>query len=420
MKPYRSSPFLVTVILAIPIIVAGCGTLEVGIETISPPTPFPGNTPTEENIIPTETIPPFPMPSPTVSLSVDFPDVPDLVSIGHLAPFGSAEIGLLVLEDEELALQSSPVEYGILWDYSPQSGKLAYSSEFFHGAKDDKASISDLWVYDYQTDTSKKWLDDNVTRAAWAPDGEHVTAAVYNPVTERIDLVLVSSPDQVEVIAECASLLFSWSPDGDKLAFVNALAWLNFGLDETCLGTYLVTFPNGFSGAEPVVSRVSDFSGQEFGGLHLNDKPLWDLEQNALIYPDQPFWVVPLDGSPAFIPQMPGDQDPMEIPRPFGSLWNSQLNQLIGNVDTGPAGFGGVWVYQFSDDLSQIESFYRIGDVPEGDNSFITLVDWWDQGESILVLDGDDPDTSKYLSELWREPAVWLLIENQWLEFPDR
>ena len=419
MKPFRSAPFLLTVILGIPIFSAGCGTLEAGIETISPPTPFPTDTPTEAIVIPTDSIPPSPMPSPTPTLEGDKPGVPEMVSIGHLAPFGSVEIGFLVLEDEELTLQSSPVEYGILWDYSPQSGKLAYSSEFFHGAKDDKASISDLWVYDYQTGNTEKWLDDNVTRAGWAPDGERLTAAIYNPNTERIDLVLVSGPDEMELIAECASMLFSWSPDGEQLAFVNARAWLNFGLDETCLGTYLVTFPNGFSGAEPVVSRVSDFSGQEFGGLHLNDKPLWAYEQNALIYPDQPFWVVPLDGSPAFIPQMPGDKDPMEIPRPFGSLWNSRLNQLIGNVDTGPAGFGGAWVYQFSEDLSRIERFYRIGDVPEGDNSFITLVDWWDQGESILVLDGDDRDTSNYLSELWRGPAVWSLIENQWLEFPD-
>jgi hypothetical protein len=106
----------------------------------------------------------------------------------------------------------------------------------------------------------------------------------------------------------------------------------------------------------------------------------------------------------------------LELPRPFGSLWAPDLHQLVGNVDTGPAGFGGVWVYQLSEDLSQIESYYRIGDAPQGDNSDITLVDWWKIGESILVLDGDNPDTEQYLSEFWRGPAVWSLIESQWID----
>ncbi|MCK4898207.1 MAG: hypothetical protein KAS38_05495, partial [Anaerolineales bacterium] len=343
------------------------------VDTLPSATPPP---PAE--IVPTET-------SPTEPPS---PDVPDLVSIGHLAPFASADIGLLVLESGELTVQPSPVDYGILWDYSPLSGGLAYSSEFFHVSESNNISVSDLWVYNYQTGTTEKWLDDNVTRATWAPDGEHLTAAVYNPESEQIDFLLVSGSDQVKLTAECASMDFSWSPDGDMLAYVNALIGLNFGVDDACLGTYLWTFPNGISGAERDVSRVSDFDAQEFGGYHFFDQPLWALEQNALIYPDQPFWIVPLDGSPAFVPQTPGGEDPMNLPRPFGSLWSSHLNQLVGNVDTGPAGFGGVWVYQLSEDLSQIESYYRIGEAPAGSNSFINLVDWWNPGESILVLDG--------------------------------
>ncbi|GAH16638.1 unnamed protein product, partial [marine sediment metagenome] len=155
---------------------------------------------------------------------------------------------------------------------------------------------------------------------------------------------------------------------------------------------------------------------------HVLDQPVWALEQNAVIYPDSPFWVVPLDGSPAFIPQTPGGEEPMNLPRPFGSLWSSQLNQLVGNVEAGPAGFGGVdemsgvWVYQLSEDLTHIESYYRIGGAPQGDNSGIKLVDWWQRGESILVLERDSPDTSQYPSEVWQGPAVWSLIENQWLE----
>jgi hypothetical protein len=416
---YKNSPPILFLIFgAIVILLVACGTFEVGIESTTsstitvepqPPqveiTPSATPSPTQE-ILPTETSPPEPPP----------PGVPDLVSIGHIAPFASADIGVLLLENEELTVQPGPVDFEIFWGYSPQSGRLAYSSEFFHASESNNLSVSDLWVYDYQIGTAEKWLDDNVTRAAWAPDGEHVTASVYNPVTERVELVLVSGPDQVDLISECASMLFSWSPAGDRLAFINARLWLDFGLDETCLGTYLVDFPGGLSTPQPEVSRVSDFSAQEFGHSHLGDQPLWALEQNALIYPDSPFWVVPLDGSPAFIPPLPGGEDPMNVPRPFGSLWSPQLNQLVGTVDMGPAGFGGVWVYQFSDDLSQIENFYRLSHIPGGDNSDITLVDWWQTGESILVLDGDNPDTTQHLSEFWRAPAVWSLIENRWLD----
>jgi len=402
----------------IPVLLIACGTFEVGFETTSPPTPLPEIISTEEELIPTESSPPSPTPEQTKPAIDDQPGVPDLLSNGPHAPFLSSELGVLVVQDGQVTHETSPVDYGILWDYSSLSGKLAYSSDFFHGAKDNKASISDLWVYDYHTGTATKWLDDNVTRAAWAPDGEHLTAALFNPETERVDLVLVSGPDQVELISECASMLFSWSPDGDQLAYVNALTWLNFGLDETCLGTYLVTFPNGISGAGREVSRVSDFGTQDFGGNQLNDKPFWDLELNALIYPDRPFWVVPLDGSPAFLPQIPGEDDRMALPRTFGNLWAADLRQWIGNYDVGMSGNGGVWVYQLSEDLTKVEDLTRIGDIPEGDNSFIELVDWWNPGESILVLDGDDLDTSHYLSEYWRGPAVWSLPEQQWMNNP--
>jgi hypothetical protein len=107
----------------------------------------------------------------------------------------------------------------------------------------------------------------------------------------------------------------------------------------------------------------------------------------------------------------------MNMPRPYGNLWSQQLNQLVGNVESGPGGgFGGVWIYQLSNDLSQIEDYYRIGDTPQSENSNITLVDWWAPGESILVINGDNPDTSQYLSEVWRVPAVWSLLENHWID----
>jgi|GEM_PF-2064944 len=419
MKPYFSIKPLTIILVALPTLLSTCGTFEVGIEpfltSTSPPVQdqiVQESTPTETALPPSD-IPPTQTASPPPPIS----GVPNLVSVGHLAPFASSEMGVLTLQDGQLSHEIVPVYYELLWDYNPLSGRLAYSSEFFHTSGQKNLSVSDLWVYDYSSDTAQKWLDDNVMRAAWAPDGNHLTAAVYNPESEQINLVLLSGPDDLEIISECASTQFSWAPTGDKLAYVNALDWLNLGVDETCLGTYLVSFPGGISGEEWDISQVSDFGTQDLSAWQVLDQPLWALEQNALVYPDSPFWIVPLDGSPAFIPQTPGDQDPMNMPRPYGNLWSQQLNQLVGNVESGPGGgFGGVWIYQLSNDLSQIEDYYRIGDTPQSENSNITLVDWWAPGESILVINGDNPDTSQYLSEVWRVPAVWSLLENHWID----
>jgi hypothetical protein len=420
-KPILSTNPFIILLVALLTMLTACATFEVGIEPLTTTTSSPEISQINHDSTPTETVfPPSDIrPTKTLSPPPVISGLPDLVSIGYLIPFANMEIGVLTIKDGQLKVDPSPVNYGIFWDYSPQSGGLAYSSEFFHPTVSNNLGVSDLWVYDYQTGTDEKWLEDNVTRATWAPDGEHLTAAVYNPESEQINLVLVSGPDQVEIISECASDLFSWSPAGDMLAYVNALTWLNFGVDETCLGTYLVSFPSGISREQRDISRVSDFGTQKFSGTHFLDQPLWALEQNALVYPDSPFWIVPLDGSPAFIPQTPGDQDPMNMPRPYGNLWSQQLNQLIGNVESGPGGgFGGVWVYQLSQDLHQIEDYYRIGDVPQGENSFIELIDWWVPGESILILDGDKIDPSQYLSEVWREPAVWTLLDKRWSGVP--
>jgi hypothetical protein len=419
MKIRKSIQYLILLVGSASILAAGCSTFEVGIETIPPPTQKPAALPTNtvEPHIPeptaTEAAPAIIDVSPT---STEVPSLfPELVTIAHLTPYGSGDFGILVLEDGELTAQPSPVSFQIFWEYTPVTGKLAYSPEFVHASEQNNVPVTSLWVYDYETGESTMWLEDNVIRAAWSPDGERVAAAVYNPETEQIDLVFISGPDQVELIAECASNLFSWSPDGTQLAYVNAMDWS--GVKEACAGTYLVSYPDGISAGEPQIERVSDFGSQKLLSGQVNDKPIWALDQNALIYPGQPFWVVPLDGSPAFVPQTPGGEEPMNLPRPYGSIWSSQLGQLIGNVD-GMAGFGGLWVYQLSDDLTSIEKYYRIGETPVRDNSDVVLVSWWTPAESILVLNGDNVDPSQYLNELWRAPFVWSLVDRQWGDYP--
>jgi hypothetical protein len=392
---------------------AGCATFEVGIETTNTGVPSVTNEPIEESSTPTVASQPT---ETAVPLEPSVPVFPELVTVGNLTPYASSDTGVLVLQDGELTAQPSPVYHEVFWEYTPVTGQLAYSPEFVHGSDHNNVSVTSLWVYDYETGASELWLDDNVIRAAWTPDGEKVTAAVYNPDTEQIDLVFVTGPNQVEMIAECASQLFSWSPDGSQLAYVNAIFWA--GVKPACAGTFLVSFPNGISSPDREITRVSDFGSESLMSGDYNDKPIWAVDNNSLIYPDQPFWVVPLDGSAAFIPATPDGQDPLELPRLLGSFFAPDLSQLVGYYEIGMSGQGGVWVYQLSDDLLKIEEYYRIGNVPQEDNSDMVLVDWWVPGESILVLDGDNFEPSEFLNELWRAPAVWLLDERQWGSYP--
>jgi hypothetical protein len=328
--------------------------------------------------------------------------------------FSSPDTGVLVLENGQISAETSPVDYGIFWDYSPSHGLLAYSSEFYHGSTDSRASISDLWVYDYETDTSEQWLADNVNWASWAPDGARLTAVVYNTEEEAMDLVFVSGPNQVELIAKCAFNFFSWSPNGDALAYVHKVDWS--WTQEACTGTFLVSFPNGTQAPEREVQRVSDFGSEELVSGHILDKPIWVMEQNALIFPDAPFWVVPMDGSPPFVPQTPGGEDPLDLPRPHNNLWVPARRLLIGNTEGGRIGPGGVWVYELSEDLRTIVDYYRVGTLG-GANTEITLVSWWSVGESILVLDSDSAKSDDFLNEFWGAPAVWSLIERKWIEW---
>jgi hypothetical protein len=392
------------------IILVGCGTIQV--DLLPAPTNTPGSA--SQAAAPTMTEAPTAIPIPTQTpqpVSATKPGVPDLVLMGPHAPFGYSELGHMVYQTGEFSLQHEPY-YELFWDYSPQTGRLAYSSVFFHASESGSISVSDLWVYDFETGTSEQWLADGVARAVWAPGGEQLTVALYNPKTTVLDLALVSGPDQVKIIAECASHLFSWSPRGDAIAFVHNINWA--GMQPACAGTYLIDFPAGIQ-EDGVITRISDLGSFELISGAQNDQPLWALEQNALIYPDAPFWVIPLDGSPAFTPQIASGEDPMEIPRPFGNLWAADLRQMIGQYDSGMSGWGGVWVYQFSEDLSIITDYYRIGATPNSGNLDTHLMGWWTPGESLLVLEPDMVASPDFLDEYWGAPAAWSLTQRAWV-----
>jgi hypothetical protein len=150
---------------------------------------------------------------------------------------------------------------------------------------------------------------------------------------------------------------------------------------------------------------------------HPGAQPFWTLEQDALISPTPPFEVTPLDGSSPFNPQFPDGMSGTDFPMPNLSLWNMEDQQLIIHIFGGRSNMSGVWVFEFSDDLRSVDNYYRLGGLEayEG-NSDITLISWWEYGESILVSYGDVPEPRSLINDFWSPPRVWLLMDQSWVE----
>jgi Tol biopolymer transport system component len=317
---------------------------------------------------------------------------------------GPVDSELLVQRSGRLGPEEVPVVMEIFWDYSPASGRLAYSSQFFHWSMDNGISVTDLWVYDYHTQQAERWLEDNLAWASWRPPVEggtgsdRLTAALYDPERGHLVVAFVDGPDDIELIAECASTSYSWSPDHKELAYVNKANWE--GVSETCTGTFIYSEEDGSN------RRVSALGEQELLSGSFDDAPIWAVEDGVLVYPDQPFWVIPLDGAPPFVPQAADGEEPMNLPRLNQHLWAPEYNLLIGNVEAMMENFNGVWVYELSDDLSAIVNRYRIEDVSDFSRAY-RLIDWWAPGESLLMLTGSNEFS------WWGIPVVWSLAEQQ-------
>jgi len=419
-------PFLF-VMIALILASLACGSVEIGIVTptaeensinvidIQEPTSEVSISTPNENTQPTEEA--TNEPAPVFTQPETKPGVPDEVTLGPLV-YGTPDTGLAVIEDQTVSIADSPVEFGLLWDYSPISGRLAYASEFFHGSEPSgnvvpNYPISDLWVYDYVSGQSERWLSDYVNRVVWASDGERITASIFNPESNQLDLVLVSGPDQIERVATCASDYFSWSPNGDMLAFAVSQSMVT-GMPVECNGVFVVS---GMQSGDYQVERIKAEGGEDFSSNHPGAQPFWTLEQDALISPTPPFEVIPLDGSTPFTPQFTDGMSGTDFPMPNLSLWNMEHQQLIIHIFGGRSNMSGVWVFEFSDDLRTVENYYRLGGLQANEgNSDITLISWWEYGESILVSYGDVPEPRTLINDFWSPPRVWLLTDKTWVE----
>jgi len=362
-------------------ILSGCGPFGISFEidqgqvnAATPPVEAPTRTP-------------YVMDSATPTVNLDAPsEIPELVwmPLGQ----GPTEDGkVITVRPQKVGFEDSPADFSMYWDYSGATGKLAYASEFFHPARGSNTSVSDLWVYDYDTHQSAMWLPNNIARAIWSPlqpghfSDQRLAAAIYNAEEGRYDLGLVSGPGQVRWLATCASPHFSWSPDGSELAYVAfPLGGDGAGVPQECKGVFTVSVDNG---EVRQLTDIPNLSGGWFG-----DQPLWAEDQGSLLFtgasPKSVFWAIKTDGTDTFETSVGDTIKEDYLPSPQYSLWSSDHRAVIGQTEGMMDPFG-VWVYSFSDDMHTIQDAYRInwGDYTHN----IVLLGWWEPGESVLLRD---------------------------------
>lgn len=342
------------------------------------PSPTATTTPTQE-----PTAAPSPIATETTAVATPLPaadavDVPELVWL----PFGYGSYGepILTLNNGQFSYEPEPAPIEVFFAYSPVSGQIAYGSLFFYGAANDTDSVTDLWVYDYKTGTTTQWLEGNVGRAAWSPvageDGQpQLAVAIHNG--QSFDLHLMSGPFESEVMAEDILPYFSWSPNGERMAYVVA--------DGVMMKSAAVAGPR---------VEVAMAQGVYQNGGWVGDAPVWDMQRAYLIYADNPFTFVNLrlgETSESFTP-VRLDGTPLEETRPTKILWSDELRQLIGQVEDFSQN---VQIYLLSEDLSTVIDIYFL------ENS--QLVGWYEVGRSIIVLDVN------------QEPQIWSLVDYEYI-----
>ncbi len=282
--------------------------------------------------------------------------VPDLVWL----PYSSGSYGnpVLTLQDGEIVYEDEPDAIEAFFDYA--DGRMAFGMEFWYAADNGLDAVTDLWIYDYAIGESELWLDGNVGRAAWSPAQDTLAVALHNGTV--FDLVLMSGPDDWVILNKDIDPFYSWSPDGEQIAFVRD-------------GELFITSLDG----QESYSLTNDMYQES---SWVGDAPLWLSTYGLLAYADFPVTFVSLDGVEVYEP-ISAEGDVMDVDkRPFQMLWSSSQQQLIMQYEGmfGPS----LQIFQFAEDIYTITEVFDLGEGYE-------LVDWYEEGESIIILQNGEP-----------------------------
>jgi hypothetical protein len=259
---------------------------------------------------------------------------------------------------------SAPVE-GLFWDYSNQTGKIAYGLAYEPGPEDLDVWIGDysLYVYDYRTDMSTLWLKGGVLDAKWAPE---IQSSGIQPLAVLLGdgtVAIVTGPEQIETLVnidrydrEMDACCITWSPNEEKLSYVkNEIMYV------------IPTVPQ-----EPRMMAENAFG-----------PATWVLDQQLLLFPSSVIKLAQVDGSGPFIPNIPDGNRVWTMPE-SRLLWNATEKMVIfdefhvsGMIEST------TWVYQFSEDFETVTELYSF---ERKDSSF--LIAWYELGESVITSTG--------------------------------
>lgn len=343
---------------------------------------------------PTATADPTSTPAPTVTASptaapTEFPtqeptaQAENVIDLAWL-PFGFGSYGepILVVKQGEITTLPEPAPIEAFFDFHP-SGRIIYGAMFWEAAANEIDSVTDLWVAPLgQNDLQSEpqlLLEANVGRAVFNPaseDGFPIAAAVHNG--QDFFLTLIYADGEIESFEDQIEPFFSWSPDGRLLAAVQEKSLILFDFEE-----------------KEAFRLNVNLRDAGFGWV--GDAPIWDLDRRVIFYPADPILIIPLSNSTLkkpqpFVPLLLDDEPLLDL-RPSRILWSPELDQLIVQQEDITLD---VQIYLFTSDLQYIE-----------DNFFLegaTLVGWYEEGESIIILDEEG------------EPQVWLLETYEFVE----
>jgi hypothetical protein len=372
----------------------------------------PSVVPTEDESIPPSKTPHVaptstPSPSPTPDPEVICKPIPSDY-------FFQTEDGIHAICQEKMVLISSPVTGMSYFDYTSLTGRVAYDNTF--------TVQYDLWVYDYWTETSVKWMDDGVVGAYWAPRNNAQGVQSLALLMADGALALMNGPEQVLQLesgleGSCNYLFpsveldckFYWAPTSDKIAYLKngdlyvvpvdggqprKLAENAHGVSWSPKGNMIAYIKEG---ALFLIPPDASREPQQVTGFDLvfwRWDYAWAPEAETIIVPGAPIEIVKIDGSDRFTPTRFDGVVPSEL-QGYKILWSGEKRLLVYGDNPYPCDpTGRAWVLELSEDLRKIQFYYYV----TGENQ--SLVGWDIPGESVYGWGGYtrlSPAPEKYI-----------------------
>jgi len=300
--------------------------LSTGTEPGSIPSPRPSSTPTGIPGLP-EICNPYPS---------------DIYSVGMI----EIEVPLMFAScaGEGISFPSLIMGNVAIYDYTPLTGRLAYSRSL---RRDLGNRAGDLWVFDFRTGKSTKWLDGGVVSASWSPD--------YDSVMKEQSLVIVKTDGTLDLGTEPNSFRkfanvddvckFSLSPLGDQITYLSDCHEIS-------------EYPLIYKGTSYIMNihegQMRKMAEDTIGF------PIWALDHRALIIPGSPIRIYKLDES-KIIPLTFANGEFINGEDVLNYIW-SPSNQLLCMVKPG---YANTWFAELSEDLSKVINIVPGQQTPE-------------------------------------------------------